>query len=74
MRRVALVIAAGLGLTACSTQQMLAEHDDHACKAQGLEVGSVGYTDCRAALDKERMDRLAKAAQPIYSYSRGRPE
>ena len=53
-------------LTSRGGEQMLADHDDHACKAQGLEVGSVGYADCRAALDKQRADAQTRLGQREY--------
>lgn len=61
MRQLLFVIAAGLGLAACSPQQMVADKDDRDCRAKGFEAGSVAYVDCRTAIDKQRAETQARA-------------
>jgi hypothetical protein len=70
MRQLAFVVVAALELAACSASQLMAQRDDQTCRAKGLEVGSVGYTDCRAALDKERDDRTAHAVEDQPKFQR----
>ena len=73
MRNLTLIAAMCLGLTACSTEQLLAQHDDQACRAKGLEVGTTGYVDCRAAMDKQRADNQTDQRPLKLRYVPGTP-
>ena len=59
MRHLFFAVAACVGLAACSTPQQIAERDDKDCQAKGNNVGTPGYVDCRAGLEKERLEDRA---------------